>query len=154
MAVRQIQNYKEASLENVHLTSFTGDNLIFLTVFGLAATWFLAETSSEVCFDSCKSKKYWENSNYSLRQLLTFSHIMDFAFSKYLPLLQKNLKTYDTSFESLKIEHLESRKKLCLASLWGWPRALDWKSTTSTKTRLEPFIAKILSISKLLSNNG
>ena len=38
MAVRQIQNYKEASLENVHLTSFTGDNLIFLTVFGLAAT--------------------------------------------------------------------------------------------------------------------
>ena len=81
---------------------------------------------------------------YSLRQLLTFGHMMDFSFSKFLPPLEENLKTNDTSFESLKIEHLYSCKKWGVASLWGWPCPLDWKSTSSSKTCLELFIAQNL----------
>ena len=38
-----------------------------------------------------------------------------------------------------------------LASSWGWPGPLKWKSTTFTETHLEPFITEILPVSKLLS---
>ena len=62
--------------------------------------------------------------------MLTFGHIMDSSFSKHLDILQKNLETNDISFESHKIELLESRKKLGVASLWEWPCPLNWKSTT------------------------
>ena len=59
--------------------------------------------------------------------------------------------TNDTSFESPYIGRLESAKKLGVASSWGWPRPLNWKSTTFTRTHLEPFMTEILPVSKLLS---
>ena len=40
-----------------------------------------------------------------------------------------------------------------MASSWGWPRPLNWKCTTFTITRLEPFMTEILPVSKLLSND-
>ena len=52
---------------------------------------------------------------YSERQLLTFGHIMDFSFSQFSIFFQKVLETDDTSFESPKIELLESSMKLGMA---------------------------------------
>ena len=91
---------------------------------------------------------------YSERQLLTFSHIMDFSFSQFSFFFQNDLERNDTLFESPKIELLESTLKLGVAWPWAWPHPLKWKSTLSTKTRLEPFMTKIRPVSKLLSNNG
>ena len=75
---------------------------------------------------------------------------------KTFPLFQPPFKRIfglnDTSFESPYIWRLESAKKLGVASSWGWPRPLNWKSTTFTRTRLEPFMTEILPVSKLLSN--
>ena len=45
---------------------------------------------------------------------------MDFSFSQFSIFFQKDLETDDTSFESPKIELLESEKKLGAASPWGW----------------------------------
>ena len=47
---------------------------------------------------------------------------------------------------------LESAKKLVFASSWGWPGPLNWKSTTFTRTLLDPFMTEILPVSVLLSN--
>ena len=91
---------------------------------------------------------------YSQRQLLTFGHIMDFSFSQFSPFFQNDLERNDTSFESPKIELLESSMKLGVARPWAWPHPLKWKSTPFAKTYLEPFMAKICPVSKLLSNNG
>ena len=44
---------------------------------------------------------------YSQRELLTFSHTMDFSFSQFSTFFQKYLETNDTSFESPRIELLE-----------------------------------------------
>ena len=52
---------------------------------------------------------------YSQRQLLTFGYIMDFSFSQFSPFFHKDLETNDTSFESPKIELLESSMKLGVA---------------------------------------
>ena len=52
---------------------------------------------------------------YSQRQLLTFGHIMDFSFSQFSPFFQNDLERNDTSFESPKIELLESSMKLGVA---------------------------------------
>ena len=41
-----------------------------------------------------------------------------------------------------------------MASSWGWPSPSNWKSTTFTKTRLEPVRIEILPVSILLSNGG
>ena len=73
-------------------------------------------------------------------------------FQLFCPPSQMNLETIDTSFESPYIGRLESAKKLAMAPSWGWPRPLYWKSTTFTKTCLEPFMTKILPVSKLFSN--
>ena len=40
----------------MHFTSHTGYNLSFFANFGLAAPWFLAKTTTWVCFNSCKFK--------------------------------------------------------------------------------------------------
>ena len=58
----------------------------------------------------------------------------------------------DTSFESPIIGRSEFAKKLGVAWFWGWPCPLNWKSTTFTRTRLEPFMTEILPVSVLLSN--
>ena len=58
---------------------------------------------------------------YSEPQLLTFGHIMDFPFPQFPPFIQKNLETNATSFESPKIELLESGEKLGIAMSWSWP---------------------------------
>ena len=52
---------------------------------------------------------------HSQRQLLTFGHIMDFSFSQFSPFFQNDLERNDTSFESPKIELLESSMKLGVA---------------------------------------
>ena len=52
---------------------------------------------------------------YSFAQLLTFGHVMDSTFSQFSKTLRKNLETNDTSFESPKIEFLESGTKLGMA---------------------------------------
>ena len=91
---------------------------------------------------------------YSLRQLLTFGHIMDFAFPQFLPFFQKNVETNDTSFESPKTELLESGEKVGVALSWSWPRPPKQKSTSFTRICVEPFMTQICPISKLLSNNG
>ena len=91
---------------------------------------------------------------YSLRQLLTFGHIMDFAFPQFLPFFQKNVETNDTSFESPKTELLESGEKVGVALSWSWPHPPKQKSTFFTRICLETFMTKIHPISKLLSNNG
>ena len=67
---------------------------------------------------------------YSLRQLLTFGHIMDFPFPQFSPFFQKNLETNDTSFESPKIELLESGEKLGVALFWSWSCHPMQKSTS------------------------
>ena len=62
---------------------------------------------------------------------------MDASFSQFSAILQKNLEANDTSFESPKIELLESGKKLSMASLWGWPiwpQPINWKNITFTET--------------------
>ena len=63
-------------------------------------------------------------------------------------------ETNDTSFESPNNKLLESGKILGVASFWGWPRPLNWKSTTFTKTHVEPVMIEILPVSNLLSNGG
>ena len=77
---------------------------------------------------------------YSLRQLLTFGHIMDFAFPQFLPFFQKNVETNDTSFESPKTELLESGEKVGVALSWSWPRPPKQKSTSFTRICVEPFM--------------
>ena len=42
-----------------------------------------------------------------------------FPFLDFQDFFQKNLEANNTSFESTKIEHLYSRKKVGVASLWG-----------------------------------
>ena len=64
--VIKFQSPKQKCLEKVHLTSLTGYTLNFLTNFGLTTAWFLAKTPICLCFDSWKSKKWWENSNHCL----------------------------------------------------------------------------------------
>ena len=64
MGSRQSLKSKTKCLEMVHFTSHTGYNLSFFANFGLAAAWFLAKTTTWVCFDSCKFKKWWEDSNH------------------------------------------------------------------------------------------
>ena len=91
---------------------------------------------------------------YSDRQLLTFGHIMVFPFPQFSPFFQKNLETNDTSFESPKIELLESGEKLGVALSWSWPRPPKQKSTSFTRICLEPFMTKIHPVSNLLSNSG
>ena len=49
---------------------------------------------------------------------------------------------------------LESAKKLGVASFREWPRPLNWKSTSASKTCLEHFIAKILPFKKIFTNDG
>ena len=56
-----------------------------------------------------------------------------FLFSIFT-FFQKDLETNDTSFESPKIELLESSMKLGMAWPWSWPYPLKWKSTPSSKT--------------------
>ena len=36
----------------------------FFANFGLVAAWFFAETPIWVCFDRCKPKNWWENTNH------------------------------------------------------------------------------------------
>ena len=91
---------------------------------------------------------------YSFQQLLTFIHVIDFFFSQSSLFLQKDLEKNDTLFESPKIEHLDSGKKFGMATPRGWPRLFIWKSITSTKTCLEPFKAKILTISRFFQTRG
>ena len=75
---------------------------------------------------------------------------------KMFPLFQQSFQrisgTKDTSFESPNIGRLEFAKKLGVASFWGWLCPINWKSTTFTRTRLEPFMTEILPVSVLLSN--
>ena len=52
---------------------------------------------------------------YSQRQLLTFGHMMDFSFSQFSAFFQKDLEANDTSFDSPKIELLESSMTLGVA---------------------------------------
>ena len=59
--------------------------------------------------------------------------------------------TYDTSFENPNKKLLESGKKFGVASPWGWPHPLNWKSTTFTKTCVEPLMTEILQVSNILS---
>ena len=84
-------------------------------------------------------------------------HSIYYAFilcQLYIPNIAENKDTYiHTSFESPYIGRLESAKNLGVASYWGWPRPLNWKSTTFTRTHLEPLMTKILPASKLLSND-
>ena len=77
---------------------------------------------------------------YSLCQLLTFGHIMDFAFPQFLPFFQKNVETNDTSFESPKTELLESGEKVGVALSWSWPHPPKQKSTSFTRICVEPFM--------------
>ena len=86
----------------------------------------------------CKNGKF--NYKYSLCQLLTFGHIMDFAFPQFLPFFQKNVETNDTSFESPKTELLESGEKMGVALSWSWPRPPKQKSTSFTRICVEPFM--------------
>ena len=67
---------------------------------------------------------------------------------------QRSSETNDTSFESPNNKLLESGKILGVASFWGWLRPLNWKSTTFTKTRVEPVMIEILPVSRLISNDG
>ena len=50
MVSRQSWNYKKKSVEKVHFINFTGYNLNFLSIFGLAAALFLAATPTWVRF--------------------------------------------------------------------------------------------------------
>ena len=65
---------------------------------------------------------------------------MDSPFCHFLAILQKNLETNDTSFESPKIELLESGEKVGVALAWSWPRPSKQKSTSFTRICLEPFM--------------
>ena len=74
-------------------------------------------------------------------------------FLKFSASFLKISRTNYTSLESPNIELLESGNKLGVAPFWGWPHPPYCKSDNFTKTRLEPSMAEILSVSKLLSNN-
>ena len=76
-----------------------------------------------------------------------------FLFSIFT-FFQKNLETNDTSFESPKIELLESCEKLGVAKSWSWPRPPNQKSTSFSRICLEPFMIEICLVSNLLSNSG
>ena len=54
-------NYKKESLEKIRFTNFTGYNLNFLIIFGLATALFLTATPTWVSFGSCKSKRSKKN---------------------------------------------------------------------------------------------
>ena len=69
----------------------------------------------------------------------------------FKPPSQKKKETNDTSFESPYKGQLKSGRKLGVASSWGWPRPLNWKSTTFTRTRVEPLMTEILPVSNILS---
>ena len=91
---------------------------------------------------------------YSRERKYRHPNYRGIMFSQFPPSFRKYSVTNDTSFESPNIELLESGKKLGMALSWGWPRPLNWKSTTFTKTRLEPLMADFLPVSNLLSNSG
>ena len=95
-----------------------------------------------------------EGCQYSRERKYRHPHYRGNMFSWFSPSFQKYSVTNDTSFESPKIELLESSMKLGVAWPWAWPHPLKWKSTSSAKTNLEPFTAKICSVSKLLSDTG
>ena len=60
---------------------------------------------------------------------------------------------FNTSFESPNKKLLELGKKMGLASSWGWPRPLNWKSTTFTRTHMEPLMIEIYPVSNIFSIN-
>ena len=91
---------------------------------------------------------------YSLRQLLIFGHIMVFPFPQFSPFFQKNLETNDTSFESPKIEHLESGKKLGVALPWSWPCPPKQKSTSFSRICLEHFMTKFAQFQNFFQTMG
>ena len=62
-----------------------------------------------------------------------------------------NFETNLKSLEGPNIELFESEKGLSVASSWGAQRPSNGKSTTFTKSYLEPSIIEILPISKLVS---
>ena len=90
--------------------------------------------------------------SYSAGQLRWDTYWRGKSFPLFSPPFQKIFGTNDTSFESPNIGHLESAQKLGVASSWGWPCPLNWKSTSFTRARLEPFMTEILPVSVLLSN--
>ena len=99
---------------------------------------------------------------YSLRQLLTFDHELVSPCSEGLPspflsqltwerviyYLKRKLyyRLFERSFETVRIFVMGG-------SRWVLVKVVLFE-IRSTKTRLEHFMAKILTISKLLSNNG
>ncbi len=68
--------------------------------------------------------------------------------------MQKNLETNNTLFESPKIELLESGNKSGWHHTEGGHTLLTENTLTFTKNSSGAYMAKILPISKLLSNNG
>ena len=98
---------------------------------------------------------------YSHRQLLTFDHALGFCCSESLnspflcPFRQEKVvylkrepyyPLFKRSFETGQIFAMEGSRRVLVE---GAPFL-----STSTKTKLEPSMAKIRPVSKLLSNNG
>ena len=63
-------------------------------------------------------------------------------------LLPKMIQNQMITHLKAQIELFESRKKLHMASFWGWPHSSNWKSNTFTKTCLEPLMTDLLPILK------
>ena len=93
-------------------------------------------------------------SHLAIYQLYRVLHVYISPLLTFLKFLAPSLKSYRTSYTSVEspiIELFESGKKLGIVSSWGWPRPTYWKSTTFTKTCLEPSMTALPPISKLVS---
>ena len=80
---------------------------------------------------------------YTDWQVYTYSKIFSQTFWLFWPPSKKYPDTNDTSFESPNMQLLKSKIKLGVASFWGLPCPLNWKSNVFRKTDLAPFLWKI-----------
>ena len=86
----------------------------------------------------------------------TYIFVQAISSKMFWPSTKKNRwgsETNDTSFESSKIELLESGEKLGMALSWSWGSPYNQKSTSFTRICLEAFKTEIRPISILLSNS-
>ena len=72
-------------------------------------------------------------------------------FWLFWPPFKRNSETNDISFERPDIQLLESEMKLGVASSWGLPCPLNWKSNTFSKTGVAPFMTKLFRFSFQIS---
>ena len=116
-----------------------------LSVFHKRHEWWY----TSLLIKQTKCKLY--PSMYTGGQVIPYPLFSGKHFYCFKPLFLKITETNDTSFENPNKKLLESGKKFGVASPWGWPHPLNWKSTTFTRTRVEPLMTEILQLSNIFS---